>query len=161
MTFTPFKHYSINTTLPVKEVIGRLEEDVFPGGTSILNSNPDTIKLYRGTVKNHQFKIIRIPKSLQRRIPVIVLGKVISSSDHTIIEIVMRPTFSTLFFFTFFVIFYLIGTVNYLIQMGTQHNFDSGIFLILPAFAIMYLISILMINDEEKRFKQFMHDLLI
>src|SRR5690348_1463344 len=112
MTFTPFKHYAIKTTLPVKKVMERLEEDVFPGGAGILNSNPDTIKTYRGTVKNQQFKIIRIPKGFSRENHVIVRGKVFNSDVHTIIEIKMHLTFLFLSIFTLFLIFLLFGIVS-------------------------------------------------
>ena len=161
MKFIPFENYFIKTAVPVNEVMMRLDDRIFPGGTSILNSFPETIKPYRGTVKNNQFKIIRIHKGFRDREPeVIINGRVYMTNTETVIHVKMRLNTIHIIFLALWLSGVMFGTIRLILRMINEHKFYADIFWTLLAFAIAYIVSVVPIINESRKFKILLNDLL-
>ncbi len=160
MVFTPFERYFIRTKLSLEEVTLRLEENIFSSGTGILDANPDTIKSYRGIVKDGHFKIKRIRGRFAREPMVIISGKVYISNEETILEASIRPTYLVIIIVAIFLLLLSYITIMNVIQLKYQHTFIKVAVEAVVSYAIVYLMPVLMINEERQKFRSFIRDIL-
>jgi hypothetical protein len=160
MKFIPYDMFYLKSNLSLKEVLERINENIFLG-TDFLGFYEPTVKLYHGSVKKNQFTVKRIPKgSFERNHGVVILGKVFNSSTGTVVKVRLRLNIILMIFLIAWLTGVAFGTIRLIVRMIHEHQFHAEIFQCLLMFAIGFIIPILLLKVEGRKVKEFLQDIL-
>ncbi len=161
MKFIPYSRYTITTYLTENEVKQRLADQIRPLRSDRYAKRNEIVieKPYEGDITENGFKVIRIA-NVNAKNPTHISGTIREQSGKTEIELSMRFETFGLVLFSFISVGFLYACFKILPRLIETHCIESRLLFVLFFPFTLYLIFVLVFNNECVKSERFFSELL-